>query len=413
MGNKTILLSHPTGNSNVRALLGGLIKAGLLGRFYTCIAILEDSFLQKFARVFPISGLRKRVFNSDVKPYLYVRPLKEIGRLISQKVGWKQGVEHEEGIFCIDKVYSDLDRFISKNLNNIDAVYAYEDGALSSFRKAKAKGIFCIYDLPTGYWRAHDKYLIDERINRPEWMRTVTCVLDSKEKLAKKDEELALADIIFVASNFTKKTLELYPGILPPVYVIPYGFPPICEKRTYKSLSARKINLLFVGNLTQLKGIANVLEAAKILKGKVNLTIVGKRTSYNFSPLEKELAKHTWIPSLPNEEVLALMRQQDILIFPSLFEGYGLVVAEAMSQGTPVITTNRTCGANFIEDGINGWIVPAGNTSEIVKTLNKILEHPECIAKIGTEALKTAAKSPMSIYGDKLSASIEDFIKSN
>jgi len=413
MRNKTIILSHPTGNSNVRALLSGLINAGLLNKFYTCIAVLENSFLQKFTKYFFLGGFSKRVFDSNVKPYLHIRPYREIGRLVSQKLGWKEVVKHEEGIFCVDKVYSDLDLYISNNLKDAEGVYAYEDGAVSSFRKAKSKGIFCIYDLPTGYWRAHEKYLVDEIKERPDWMKTITCVFDSKEKLARKDEELALADIIFVASNFTKKTLELFPGALAPIYVIPYGFPPICEKRTYKSIKSRKIKLLFVGNLTQLKGIANVFEAVATLKDQVDLTVVGKRVSYNFSPLEKELAKYTWIPSLPNEEVLKLMQHHDILIFPSLFEGYGLVVAEAMSQGTPVITTNRTCGADFIQHGINGWIVPAGNTFEIVKTLNEILEHPECIAKIGTEALKTAAKLPMSIYGEKLAESIENFIKSN
>lgn len=47
---------------------------------------------------------------------------------------------------------------------------------------------------------------------------------------------------------------------------------------------------------------------------------------------------------MPHDQILNLMRTQDVFVFPSLFEGYGLVVAEAMSQGTPVITTSRTCG---------------------------------------------------------------------
>lgn len=220
-----IILSHPTGNANVRAISQAMANAGLLNKFYTSIAIFENSFLFKLGYFKPFKELHRRCFASVIKPHSYSRPYRELGRNLAQKLKLKQALVHEKGIFSIDQVYRDLDTYVSKNLKNSKAVYAYEDGALQSFKKAKAEGLVCFYDLPTGYWRAHRQFLEKEKQERPEWAITLKCFQDSEEKLLRKDEELALADAIFVASSLTRKTLELFPGKLAPVHLIPYGFP--------------------------------------------------------------------------------------------------------------------------------------------------------------------------------------------
>lgn len=408
---REVLLSHPTGNANVRMVAEALIRANLLLRFYTCVAIFEDTWSYFVSNLGPLKPLRRRSFTKSLKSYTRVRPHKEMGRMLAQRLGIHKLLVHEKGPFCIDKVYGDLDSYVSRNLQGSRAIYAYEDGALQSFQKAKAHGVFCLYDLPTGYWRAHRQLLEEERQQRPEWAMTLKCFLDSENKLRQKDEELALADAIFVASRLTKESLKLYPKKLAPVHLMPYGFPMVCENREYSSTTNRRLKLLFVGGLSQLKGIANLLEAAEILEDQVELTIVGKKVVQGCKPLEKGLAKHRWIPTLPHDEVLALMRQHDIFVFPSLFEGYGLVVSEAMSQGTPVITTNRTCGADFIRDGENGWLVEAGNTLDLVEKLMNILAQRESISEVGRAAMKTARKLPLSLYGERLVEAIKEVIK--
>lgn len=402
-----ILLYHPTGNANVRALAEGLVKNEILESFYTCIALFQNSLLFK---VFDLPVLRefyRRRFSPELKRYTYIRPFKELGRLASQKLGLERYIKHETGVFSVDNVYRDLDSYVSRRLHSVNALYAYEDGALKSFESAKKIGVRCFYDLPTGYWRAHEKFLNYERTKRPEWASTLKCFQDSQDKLRRKDRELQLADIIIVASNFTKETLKLYPGKLAPILLIPYGFPEVNSKRTYTSVRNRKLKLLFVGGLTQAKGIANVLEAVEDLKERVDLTIVGRKVVQECAPLEKQLLNHTWIPSLPHEEVLKIMAEQDILLFPSLFEGYGLVITEAMSQGTPVITTNRTCGRDFIKDGINSWLVEPGGSQLINAKLKSILREPECIPKIGRAAMSTASELPIESYGERITDALK------
>jgi glycosyltransferase involved in cell wall biosynthesis len=407
-----ILLSHLTGNSNVRNALLGLYKNNLLHSFHTSISIPKN-FISNYLTKFKIfNEFKRREYDISLYKDTYQYPLKEIVRLLCSKFKLNFLIRHEIGIFSVDKIYHNLDNKVSKflkyNNNNITSVYAYEDGALKTFQSAKRLGLKCIYDLPIGYWKTARKLLIDESIKRPEWSNTLTGFKDSNEKLVRKDLELALADFIIVASSFTAKTLVDYPKKLNNIIVIPYGFPPIKYNRKYTSTINRPIKLLFVGGLSQRKGIANVIEAVEFFGNKVELTIVGQTIVNNCIPLNNALLKHKWIPSLPHHKILDLMANNDILLFPSLFEGFGLVITEAMSQGTPVITTNRTAGVDLIQDGDNGWLVTPGSSESLIKCLQNILSQPEIIPIVGQNAMNTASKRPWSKYSDELTKFIKD-----
>ena len=104
------------------------------------------------------------------------------------------------------------------------AVYAYEDGAAESFRAASDCGIHRIYDLPIGYWKAAQQIYAEEAEREPEWAGTLTGIRDSAEKLARKEEELKLAECVVVASSFSRQTLK-DAGFAGAIRVIPYGAP--------------------------------------------------------------------------------------------------------------------------------------------------------------------------------------------
>lgn len=400
-----ILFSHPTGNANVRAALKGLQEQGLLAYFYTSIASFSGSFLDRISNFSPLAEIKRRQFESTLQAVTVSHPFKEFGRLLATKLGLFSFIKHETGYFCIDAVYKDIDKKVASTLrtnNKVNAVYAYEDGALHSFKTAKELGITCLYDLPIGYWRTARLLLEEEHNLRPEWASTLTGFKDSKNKLERKDTELALADQIIVASSFTKHTLENYPGTLVPITVIPYGFPPVTVGRVYESLEKRPLKLLFVGGLSQRKGIANLLEAVDQLGDAVTLTIVGHKSVEDCIPLNEALNRHNYIPSLPHASILQLMRAQDVFVFPSLFEGFGLVITEAMSQGTPVITTNRTAGPDLITDGENGWLVEAGSTKALKQCIEMLLSQPHLVQEAGIAAMKTASLRPWDSYSSEL-----------
>lgn len=406
-----IIFSHPTGNANVRAAAFGLLEENLLSQFYTSIASFPGGLLDCVSDFGPLSEIKRRGFHPKLEPKTKMWPWKEIGRLISSRFGISRLITHEKGFFCIDSVYEDLDRNVAQRLpselkKGANIVYAYEDGAFYSFQAGKRLGLECYYDLPIGYWRSARRILEEEKEKRPEWASTIIGLNDSPAKLSKKDEELELANQIFVASQFTANTLKDFPGTLAPVKVIPYGFPAVYTNRKYSSYNRRPLKLLFVGSLSQRKGLAELFAAVESLRTHVELTLVGQKVNSNCQVLNQKLREYKWIPSLSNEKILKLMREQDVLIFPSLFEGFGLVITEAMSQGTPVITTNRTAGPDIICHRESGWLIEAGSTEALKNAIEEILADPTIVSKAGREAMETARKRPWEVYGRELADAI-------
>lgn len=410
-----IIFSHPTGNANVREALGGFLRKDMLEKFYTTIASFPGNKYSMLGKISFLSEFNRRGYDLGLQPYTKGMPAKELMRLLSGKAGARALVKHESGMFSVDAVYRSLDKRVATKIRSgafsKDAVYGYEDGCFFSFRAAKQAGMPCLYDLPIGYWRSARRILSVEKERRPEWATTLTGLQDSDEKVHRKDEELKLADHIFVASSFTARTLKEYPGTLAPVHVIPYGFPEVGEPRHYTSTAGRQVKLLFVGGLSQRKGIAELFEATAKFGNNVSLTVIGQKASNQCKALDDALASVNWIPSLPHKEILKMMREHDVLLFPSFFEGFGLVITEAMSQGTPVITTDRTAGADLITHGVNGWLIEAGSSAQIETVIEQILHDGDLVSRLGTQARETAARRPWHVYGNELAAEVSKILK--
>lgn len=411
---KKVTIYHPFGNANTRAAVDGIFKQNILESFHTCIACFKGNLLYNISFFRPLQDFRRRTFSKFIENKTHSYPFKELCRQLSNKFKFNSLTKHEKGLFCIDNICHDLDnkvaKYINKNKTNISGVYAYEDSALMSFSIAKNNNIKCIYDLPIGYWRAMRILLNEEREKNPQWAITLGGFNDSEKKLKRKDAELKLADKIYVASSFTKKTLEMYPEKLADIEVIPYGFPPVNLERKYDNIHNRKIKVLFVGGLSQRKGISYFFEAIKGLENKIEATVVGKGNINQCAKLREELSNVNYIPSLPHNEILNLMANNDLFIFPSLFEGFGLVITESMSQGTPVITTNRTCGPDIMNNGKDGWIVTPGTSQPIRDLLIQFIKEPELLVIAGKEAQITASKRPWSVYEEELAKSVNRFL---
>lgn len=401
-----VLVAHPTSNQVNRAMLKGLTEAKQLQRFYTSVATFPNDYLDQLSKLKPFTELSKRKFPGELEKLTHTYPYKEIMRMVLPKIGMQNLTAEEQSRFSIYSVYQYFDKMVANQLlkeskNGANAIYAYEDGAYHSFLKAKELGVKCLYDQPIGYWRAAHRILQQERELWPDWEATLPGLNDSDDKLLRKDEELNLADCVFAASTFTANTLTEYPGNIKQVKVVPFGFPHVNGHKTFTNIqSNKKLKLLFVGGLSQRKGIANLFSAVNQLKDHVELTLVGRKLNEDCTILNQELKKHNYIPSLAFPSVLELMAEHDVFVFPSLFEGFGLVITEAMSQGLPVITTVNTAGGDLIAHGENGWLVEPGNTEALVQQLEELIEYPEQIIRVAKEALKTAQARPWSVYAE-------------
>ena len=103
----------------------------------------------------------------------------------------------------------------------------------------------------------------------------------------------------------------------------------------------------------------------------------------------------------PREALLREMSEADVFVFPSLFEGFALVILEAMAAGLPVITTPNTAGPDLIEDGKEGLIVPAGDVKALQTAMESLLNDPERAQAMGRAAHEKAKEYTWERYGER------------
>lgn len=408
-----VLLSHPTGNENVRHAAIGLQEDGLLEEFMTCVAPTQNSlWLGMLPPSLRMRYLRRQI-PKTLRPYVRSRPWREMARFAASALRLSFLTRHEVGWCSVDGVYRDLDRAVAARVlqvaEQLRAVYAYEDGALQTFRTAAEHGLKRIYDLPIAYWKTGRQIFLEEAEREPEWASTLDGLNDSDDKLARKDEEIQLADRILVASSFTKSSLAQTAFPQSAIQVIPYGAPEaVAQPRP--STNARVLRVLFVGSLGQRKGTAYLLRACEHLKLNVGLTLIGNKPAARCAPIEAALRRHRWIASCTHARVLEEMQNHDVLVFPSLFEGFGLVILEAMSQGMTVITTPNTGGPDVITDGKDGFIVPIRSVEAIAERLEWLVNDPVRLMSMREAALQTARKLSWKAYETAVAQSVRDLI---
>lgn len=385
-----ILLSHPTANQNVRQAALAFARTGLLSEFWTCITWQKEGLLDRLAPARLRKELRRRSFPNELTPYLRAYPAREWLRLIVGQLGWSGLGRNERSPFSVDAVYLSLDRRVARRLASClttRIVYAYDAGALETFKAARERGLICIYEHPIVHWRVVRQIQREEAELQPEWAPTLGALADSEEKLARKDEELARADLVITASTFAKNSLAEAPTLRAPVRVLPYGT--VAGTPGLRERAREKLRVLFVGALTQAKGLGYLLEAAARLEGEIELTLIGRRVDEAI-PTPAVLAKHRWFPSLPHEELLLEMKRQDVLVLPSLHEGFGLVLGEAMAQGLVVITTPHTAGPDLITDSVDGFLIPIRSSDAIEEKLRWLRREPDRLEEMQAAAQRRA-----------------------
>lgn len=401
----SVLISHPTGNANVRNALHALKESGLLGRFVTTVAVFEKNIFGRIQHLGFAGELKRRVYDESLHGLTTTYPSRELARIVSSKIGMGSCQKSERSPISTMGVYRYIDRMASRLVRkdpDLNAVFAYEDGALATLLAAKKLGYTSYYELPTTYWRKTREILFEEAQLQADWAATIPALNESEDKLSRKDDELRQADHILCASQFCADSLKNADFPISSPTVIPYGCPPI----TKQSLSAAsdpsvKLKVLFVGNLSQGKGLSYLFEAAKQLGEIAEFTIIGNRFA-NCPRLDKELSRHKWLGTMPQTEVLKQMQQHDLLVFPSLLEGFGMVISEALSQGLAVITTAHTSAPDLIEDEVSGYIVPIRDSEAIIERINKLNDDRELLFSMKQAALEVARRNPWELYRERL-----------
>lgn len=397
-----LLHSHPVGSQFVRQASKAFQDAGILSEFWTTIARRRESRWDRFVPTMITNELKRRAYDDDILERTKCVSSREILRLAASKAGLKGSTRHEYGRFSFDKVARHFDLQVAKRIEKggVDAVYAYEDCALATFQSAAKSGIVRIYEHPVGYWREVQRVFEEESESHPEYAAVISGIGDSQLKRERKDFEIGNASLLVVPSHYSARTLEQCPTLNVPVEVVNYGAPESLATGI-TACDATKLRVLFVGSVQQRKGISYLVQACRDVSSAIEVFVVGARVAA-CKPVDHWLNQAQWTPSAPHWRVLEIMRECDVLVLPSLSEGFGLVVLEAMSQGLTVIVSDNTGASDVLENGVSGFVVPIRSSDAIAAKLEMLHQDRDLLGSMKAAALKTAALRTWSEYRSRL-----------
>jgi glycosyltransferase involved in cell wall biosynthesis len=144
---------------------------------------------------------------------------------------------------------------------------------------------------------------------------------------------------------------------------------------------------LFVGRLSHEKGIRTLLQAWEQIGGRMVLKIAGDgpmQSLANGSPPGVE-----WLGQRSREQVVALMRQACVLVFPAeWYEGFPLIIAEAFATGLPIVASRLGAMAELVQDRRTGLLFTAGDAIDLAASVEWVLAHPVELAEMRRRARK-------------------------
>ena len=402
-----VILSHPVGNQNVRQALAALHGEGLLDRYYTTVYWNQnwplDSLLPGGIR----RELHRRCYPQIPTSMIDATPLRESMRLLAIKLGMRSLTRRDEAPLSIMRVSSTLDARVAAAIERSSsrAVYTYAGTALHTFHAAHRQGMTCIYELPGGHWHFNAALLREEAELQPDYASTIEIVERSQKLLACADEELAMADAVIVPSHFVERTLSCANVPSGKLFVVPYGAHEYANPPARPPRKAGKLRVLFVGALIQGKGISYAIDAMKMVGSLAELTLIGRRVG-RCRAIDNAISENRWIESIPHSAVLEEMLKHDVLVLPSISEGFGLVILEALSCGLPVITTQNSGGPEVIRDEREGYFVPIRSAEAIAEKLELLARDPALLESMSEAALRRAREFTWANYRAKLVATL-------
>lgn len=411
-----IVVAHP-GRQHSFHVATALEHYDMLHSYATTVYDKETSILMTLAKLFlkgdSIKRAKKRkcpdVSNDKVVQFQELRGLLILALL---RIDKKQRLYRKYDKFVSKKFQLSLAKYIIKN--NISAVISYDTNSTTLFNilNKKAPNVIKIID----HAHACRNYLYKVYNEKPEksgpfYETFKACGYLTDSAIANRfGEEAKLADLHIVASSFSKDALEFNGIKSESIMVVPYGVDGKAfkggEKKCFETLK-----LLFVGEVNQRKGIYQILEAAKQLSGEnIEFNIVGTGSEVApelYEPYKKYV---NFLGAVTFDKMPRIYSENHVFIFPTMGEGFGLVVPEALSSGLPVIASRNCCAKDLIVDGENGFLIDAGETEQLVEKIKWFYRNMDSLHRLSENAIKSVKDLTWENYERNLTTQLKEKI---
>ena len=234
-----------------------------------------------------------------------------------------------------------------------------------------------------------------------------------KKDLASSVREIKESDAYFVPSKIVKKSISFCGGDSSKVEIVPYGVD--VQKFSCKEdmNSGKKLRLIYVGQITYRKGIHHLLNViSRFTESQIELDLVGSYDSKSDLYLKYCNSDNIHFCGFITRDVLASKyKMADLFVFPTLGEGYGLVVLESLACGVPVLCSNLAGGDDAIQEGVNGYVFNPFDEDELFKKLQFCIDKIEIIREMSSTARKTALNYTWENYYKNIIMAFERILR--
>lgn len=280
-----------------------------------------------------------------------------------------------------------------------DLVVCYENAALKTFRIAKAKGFITVLDAASFHhtWQdQHHEYVESERAHARITRR--------------KDAEIELADYVLTVSELARESY-LNAGVDPQkVFCVPMGVDSSQFCQRVPDLSGEIVNFAFVGHIGKRKGADTLLDACQILAARnvaFCLNLFGRYDSDRIFDNMENCHARGW---LPHSELSNALGINDVLVLPSRHDSFGMVVAESMACGMPVIVSENVGAKEMVVPGESGFVVPVDSPNELADAMQYFVDHRTDLVAMGNAARKTAVEYDWRNYRLRVAHLLEELV---
>jgi glycosyltransferase involved in cell wall biosynthesis len=367
-----------------------------LSRFETTFVFNEHDLLGKVVGALPTA------IKAEIEPQLRRRELVGLPRdIVKTTSTWEvirtiasllrvspKLIDHIWDKLSLDFTYKAAARLTDKDT----AIYAYEYTALEAFKIAGERGIRKILDFPSLNSREFEQQQDDEKERFPELLgpheKHFKALFEGRQ--ARRDEEMSLADLIVTNSSITRASHIAFGAPPERTVVVPYGAPPTVASILDRNYSGQ-LKVVWAGTFSIRKGAHYLVEALRRMRADKSIQVevygaisVPQRV---WQPCPPSLR---FMGSVPRQTLFAAFDAADVLVFPTLSDGFGMVVTEAFARGLPVITTRRAGASDLVRSGVNGLIISAGTPDAIVEAFDWCLHNRDALDEMRPAALQSA-----------------------
>jgi starch synthase len=278
-----------------------------------------------------------------------------------------------------------LDRSSEKWARESDLFLFYNGAGLNTLRKLKSAGVASVTEVVNSHVLIQQKIIREEHERlglpfRPFHSR------DVRRRVAEYEE----ADAVLAPSEFVKGSFTAMGFAAGKILKVPYGFTPP-HKMEHQVGDTKGFRVLNVGQVHIRKGLRYLFEAFRSLRHPdKELWIVGPKADVTGIEDIQPPPETKFLGVLKGEELAHAYQSASVFVFPSLEDGFGLVLGEALSYGVPVIATVNTGAADIFEDGFEGWQVPIRDPQAIAQKLQQLADDPALMNEMSQRAIERA-----------------------